>query len=183
MDGLIFCLDPISLIIHCIHNWASHSISSMHSSPETTREDAHEALRLTFHDVAGFPLSGKFKGNGADGSIMIFKRLTLRIMPTMVLVMLLTTSDHYSAPSMSLQVIWFSSQVQLPSPTAQVRHASSSLQVALLLQLRRTMEQFTSQKRMSMTSSHAWWMLAPALRTQSTSKLPCTMLHAQTHWS
>lgn len=35
-------------------------------------EDAHEALRLTFHDAIGFSSSGKFKGTGADGSIMIF---------------------------------------------------------------------------------------------------------------
>lgn len=35
-------------------------------------EDAHEALRLTFHDAIGFSASGKLKGGGADGSIMLF---------------------------------------------------------------------------------------------------------------
>jgi len=36
-------------------------------------EDAHEALRLTFHDAIGFSKSGgPSQGTGADGSIMIF---------------------------------------------------------------------------------------------------------------
>ncbi|KAI5118920.1 hypothetical protein M0805_003744 [Coniferiporia weirii] len=35
-------------------------------------EDAHESLRLTFHDAIGFSASGKFRGTGADGSIMLF---------------------------------------------------------------------------------------------------------------
>nr|ADK60889.1 manganese peroxidase 1 [Fomitiporia mediterranea] len=35
-------------------------------------EHAHESLRLTFHDAIGFSASGKLKGNGADGSIMLF---------------------------------------------------------------------------------------------------------------
>lgn len=38
----------------------------------TCGEDAHEALRLTFHDAIGFSLNGTFTGNGADGSIMIY---------------------------------------------------------------------------------------------------------------
>ena len=33
---------------------------------------AHEVLRLTFHDAIGFSKSGKFKGTGADGSMIIF---------------------------------------------------------------------------------------------------------------
>ena len=35
-------------------------------------EDVHEALRLTFHDAIGFSRSGKLKGTGADGSMIIF---------------------------------------------------------------------------------------------------------------
>ena len=35
-------------------------------------EEVHESLRLTFHDAIGFSASGKLKGTGADGSIMIF---------------------------------------------------------------------------------------------------------------
>ena len=35
-------------------------------------EDVHESLRLTFHDAIGFSKSGKFVGNGADGSMIIF---------------------------------------------------------------------------------------------------------------
>ena len=35
-------------------------------------EDVHESLRLTFHDGVSFSLSGKFKGDGADGSILLF---------------------------------------------------------------------------------------------------------------
>ncbi|KAH8110319.1 manganese peroxidase 2 [Phellopilus nigrolimitatus] len=38
----------------------------------TCGEDAHEALRLTFHDAIGFSQNGTFKGAGADGSMMIF---------------------------------------------------------------------------------------------------------------
>ena len=39
----------------------------------TCGEDAHEAIRLTFHDAIGFSfMGGPTKGNGADGSIMIF---------------------------------------------------------------------------------------------------------------
>ncbi|THH04293.1 hypothetical protein EW145_g5632 [Phellinidium pouzarii] len=41
-------------------------------------EDAHEALRLTFHDAIGFSASGKLKGTGADGSIMIFNNTELQ---------------------------------------------------------------------------------------------------------
>ena len=39
---------------------------------ETCGEDAHEVLRLTFHDAIGFSKSGKFKGDGADGSMILF---------------------------------------------------------------------------------------------------------------
>jgi len=35
-------------------------------------EDAHEAIRLSFHDAIGFSLSGEFAGTGADGSMIIF---------------------------------------------------------------------------------------------------------------
>ena len=35
-------------------------------------EEAHESLRLTFHDAIGFSKSGKLKGTGADGSMIIF---------------------------------------------------------------------------------------------------------------
>ncbi|KAI0093324.1 lignin peroxidase [Irpex rosettiformis] len=39
-------------------------------------EEAHEALRLTFHDAVGFSIAaqraGKFGGGGADGSILAF---------------------------------------------------------------------------------------------------------------
>lgn len=35
-------------------------------------EDAHEALRLTFHDAIGFSQSGILNGTGADGSMIIF---------------------------------------------------------------------------------------------------------------
>lgn len=39
-------------------------------------EEAHESLRLTFHDAIGFSPSltsqGKFGGGGADGSIIVF---------------------------------------------------------------------------------------------------------------
>ena len=36
-------------------------------------DNAHEALRLTFHDAIGFSKSGgPSQGGGADGSIMIF---------------------------------------------------------------------------------------------------------------
>ena len=38
----------------------------------TCGEDAHEVLRLTFHDAIGFSESGKFQGHGADGSMIIF---------------------------------------------------------------------------------------------------------------
>ncbi|KAI0344625.1 short manganese peroxidase [Trametopsis cervina] len=42
-------------------------------------EEAHESLRLTFHDAIGFSLSaeraGKFGGGGADGSIMAFSEI------------------------------------------------------------------------------------------------------------
>ncbi|EJC97780.1 manganese peroxidase 1 [Fomitiporia mediterranea MF3/22] len=41
-------------------------------------EDAHEALRLTFHDAIGFSASGKLKGTGADGSIMLFNGTELQ---------------------------------------------------------------------------------------------------------
>lgn len=40
-------------------------------------EDVHESLRLTFHDAIGFSKSGKFKGTGADGSIIIFQNTEL----------------------------------------------------------------------------------------------------------
>jgi len=37
-------------------------------------EDAHEALRLTFHDAIGFSfMAGPSQGTGADGSIMLFE--------------------------------------------------------------------------------------------------------------
>ncbi|KAH8116589.1 manganese peroxidase 3 [Phellopilus nigrolimitatus] len=36
-------------------------------------EEVHEVLRLTFHDGVGFSQSGALKGNGADGSIIIFQ--------------------------------------------------------------------------------------------------------------
>ncbi|TDL25932.1 manganese peroxidase 2 [Rickenella mellea] len=35
-------------------------------------EDAHEVLRLSFHDAIGFSRSGSLKGTGADGSMIIF---------------------------------------------------------------------------------------------------------------
>ena len=35
-------------------------------------EDVHESLRLTFHDAIGFSKTGKLKGGGADGSMVIF---------------------------------------------------------------------------------------------------------------
>ncbi|KAI0061206.1 manganese peroxidase 1 [Artomyces pyxidatus] len=42
-------------------------------------EEAHESLRLTFHDAIGFSKSmteqGKFGGGGADGSIMAFSEI------------------------------------------------------------------------------------------------------------
>ncbi|KAI5118922.1 hypothetical protein M0805_003746 [Coniferiporia weirii] len=41
-------------------------------------EDAHESLRLTFHDAIGFSASGKLKGTGADGSIIIFDDIELQ---------------------------------------------------------------------------------------------------------
>ncbi|KAL5523458.1 hypothetical protein ACEPAG_7631 [Sanghuangporus baumii] len=40
-------------------------------------EEAHEALRLTFHDAIGFSRSGALTGGGADGSIIIFKDIEL----------------------------------------------------------------------------------------------------------
>ncbi|KLO08679.1 manganese peroxidase 2 [Schizopora paradoxa] len=39
----------------------------------TCGEDAHEALRLTFHDAIGFSFMNEALGGGADGSIMIFE--------------------------------------------------------------------------------------------------------------
>ncbi|KZT40906.1 manganese peroxidase 2 [Sistotremastrum suecicum HHB10207 ss-3] len=41
----------------------------------TCGEDVHESLRLTFHDAIGFSASGKFKGTGADGSMIIFDEI------------------------------------------------------------------------------------------------------------
>ena len=38
-------------------------------------EDAHESLRLTFHDAIGFSRTGKFKGTGADGSMILFSEI------------------------------------------------------------------------------------------------------------
>ncbi|KAI0812394.1 heme peroxidase [Irpex lacteus] len=42
----------------------------------TCEEEAHEAIRLTFHDAIGFSqaltMEGKFGGGGADGSILAF---------------------------------------------------------------------------------------------------------------
>ena len=38
-------------------------------------EDAHESLRLTFHDAIGFSQSGALKGTGADGSMIIFSEI------------------------------------------------------------------------------------------------------------
>lgn len=38
-------------------------------------EDAHESLRLTFHDAIGFSMSGALKGTGADGSMIIFSEI------------------------------------------------------------------------------------------------------------
>lgn len=44
----------------------------------TCGEDAHEALRLTFHDAIGFSKSGgPSQGTGADGSIMLFNNTEL----------------------------------------------------------------------------------------------------------
>ncbi|KLO11717.1 manganese peroxidase 2 [Schizopora paradoxa] len=41
-------------------------------------EDAHEALRLTFHDAIGFTRSGGAKqGGGADGSVILFETTEL----------------------------------------------------------------------------------------------------------
>ena len=39
-------------------------------------EEAHSALRLSFHDAIGFSIHGG-KGNGADGSILIFNETEL----------------------------------------------------------------------------------------------------------
>ncbi|KAF4611527.1 hypothetical protein D9613_003605 [Agrocybe pediades] len=39
-------------------------------------EEAHSALRLSFHDAIGFSIHGG-KGNGADGSILIFNKTEL----------------------------------------------------------------------------------------------------------
>ncbi|EJD00765.1 manganese peroxidase 2 [Fomitiporia mediterranea MF3/22] len=36
-------------------------------------EDVHESLRLTFHDAIGWSGSKTFKGDGADGSIILFR--------------------------------------------------------------------------------------------------------------
>ena len=38
-------------------------------------EDVHESLRLTFHDAIGFSKSGKLKGTGADGSMILFSEI------------------------------------------------------------------------------------------------------------
>lgn len=38
-------------------------------------EDVHESLRLTFHDAIGFSKSGKLKGAGADGSMILFSEI------------------------------------------------------------------------------------------------------------
>ena len=38
-------------------------------------EEVHESLRLTFHDAIGFSKSGKLKGGGADGSMIIFDEI------------------------------------------------------------------------------------------------------------
>ncbi|KAL5480646.1 hypothetical protein ACEPAI_9586 [Sanghuangporus weigelae] len=35
--------------------------------------DAQDSVRLAFHDAIGFSRSGKFKGTGADGSMVIFR--------------------------------------------------------------------------------------------------------------
>jgi len=44
----------------------------------TCGEDAHESLRLTFHDAIGFSFSGgPSQGTGADGSIIIFDTIEL----------------------------------------------------------------------------------------------------------
>lgn len=40
-------------------------------------EDVHESLRLTFHDAIGFSKSGALQGNGADGSMIIFRDIEL----------------------------------------------------------------------------------------------------------
>ena len=40
-------------------------------------EDVHESLRLTFHDGIGFTKSGRFQGDGADGSMIIFQDIEL----------------------------------------------------------------------------------------------------------
>ena len=40
-------------------------------------EEAHSALRLTFHDAIGFSLHGG-KGGGADGSILAFNSTELQ---------------------------------------------------------------------------------------------------------
>ncbi|KAH8107483.1 manganese peroxidase 1 [Phellopilus nigrolimitatus] len=41
-------------------------------------EEAHESLRLTFHDAIGFSTTGKLKGGGADGSIILFNNTELQ---------------------------------------------------------------------------------------------------------
>lgn len=38
-------------------------------------EDAHESLRLTFHDAIGFSISGALNGTGADGSMILFSEI------------------------------------------------------------------------------------------------------------
>ena len=40
-------------------------------------EEAHSALRLSFHDAIGFSIHGG-KGNGADGSILAFNSTELK---------------------------------------------------------------------------------------------------------
>ena len=40
-------------------------------------EEAHSALRLSFHDAIGFSIHGK-KGGGADGSILVFNSTELK---------------------------------------------------------------------------------------------------------
>nr|BAD52441.2 lignin peroxidase [Trametopsis cervina] len=48
-------------------------------------EEAHEAVRLTFHDAVGFSLAaqkaGKFGGGGADGSILAFSDIETAFIP------------------------------------------------------------------------------------------------------
>ncbi|KLO09934.1 manganese peroxidase 1 [Schizopora paradoxa] len=57
----------------CVFFELADTLQSQNFDSECS-EDAHEALRLTFHDAIGFSQSGgPSQGTGADGSIMLFE--------------------------------------------------------------------------------------------------------------